>query len=131
MYRFSLKSFSELPTQKDVSEMGEVIVTTKDKKHHAMNYTVEGGWNTSYRADGTLCDQYAIPADEMHYTYGGWLRRFSVSSENWYDEIMQILEEAQLLQREIGEERDDDMSNALDELVGLLDQAKDFAESFK
>lgn len=131
MYRFILRSFDKEPTQEDINDIGQMPVIGEDGKLTNFNYTVESGWNTHKDSFGNLHDSNRMSREEMESLNKGWLQKYKISETNWYDEIMTIIEEAQLLQREYeGEQRNDDKSDALDELVAILDQAKDFAEVF-
>lgn len=131
MYRFILRGFDKEPTQADVDSYGQIICIEGRGTAHSMYYTEEGGWNTFHSVFDGKVNGDCITVGDMKRGFKGWLQKYEVSEENWYDQIMTIIEEAQLLQREYeGEQRNDDKSDALDELVAILDQAKDFAEVF-
>lgn len=134
IYRFALHSFDELPKRTDLDRFGEIMCIEKNGKLHGMHYTEECGWNTFYSAAHSgevMGKDVAFTIDDMKEYHRGWLRIYEVGEENWYDQTVTMLEEVQGLQREYeGEQRNDDKSDALDELAALLDQAKDFAEAF-
>lgn len=131
LHRFILRGFDKEPTQEDINHYEQIPVMGENGDLADFNYTVESGWNTHKDSFGNLYDSNRMSREEMEASNKGWFQRYEVSEENWYDQIMTIIEEAQLLQREYeGEQRNDDKSDALDELVAILDQAKDFAEVF-
>lgn len=48
-----------------------VVIDARDNDTRVLGYTVKGGWNTSYRSDGSLSDEWVIeftPEQEHYWT---------------------------------------------------------------
>lgn len=126
MIRFIKMPFSETPDHDC-----KVVVIGKHGYVDAMNYTVEGGWNTHRASDGTLTNEYAMTADEIIISWDYWLKKAKVNGEEWFDTMAIIMEEADKLRQQYEEEGIcDDKCDALDEMRDHLAQAMNFAEVF-
>jgi len=130
MLRFTQMNFNVRP-EKD----GFYIVYYKHlKEYMPMSYTVEFGWNTTRFSDGEADNEFAIPDEDMNYSFGYWLKPYTIGSNYWFDEIETMLDE---VKAELKGSADDYWSmtedekyrcDNLEELRDLLEKAKDFAE---
>lgn len=120
----------EMPMTKKPTADCRVVVVDSEGFMFAMDYTVEGGWNTFRNADGIVFTENAINAETCS-AFKFWLKKVFINGEDWYDTLAVISEEADKLRQQYESEgRCDDKVDALDEMLDHLAQAMEFAEEF-
>lgn len=126
-----IHSFREMPKEKDIS-FGYVTVLVSDNPIEERNvlYSVEHGWNTTPNTPAL-----GLSPEEMASIYVGWIERdgreIIPNHEDWLQRIDDLIEEIELKRREDPQKYETESEGnywaSLDELLDVLEQARDFA----
>jgi len=131
-----LTRFTQMNINVRPKEDGSYIVFHKaSARYETMDFTAEFGWNTTRLDDGSTLSESAIPDSEMARWYAHWLKPYNIGSENWFDQIEEMMEEikGELYQYADRKLTDDEMwaCSNLEDMYDLLERAKEYAEAYR
>lgn len=127
---YIIHPFTQMPREGDIDN-GYVTVITDRKTLNEMKvlYTTTYGWNTC----GENLD-FRITKEGMADCYFGWISepdKKVADTECWLDRIEEMIEEVELKRREDPQKYETESEGnywaSLDELLDVLEQARDFA----
>lgn len=131
LIRFIQMQIKDHP-KKDGSYM---IYHVPSKSYERINFTVECGWNTHRDQNGSIYKDCAMSDEELEAFHSHWLKPYNIGSENWFDQIEEMMEEikGELYQYADRKLNDDEMwaCSNLEDMYDLLERAKDYAEAYR